>query len=49
MLNAERTRRDFEGYKDLHIPSNYIPLSGRRAIVMEFIEGIKINDVEGLK
>jgi predicted unusual protein kinase regulating ubiquinone biosynthesis (AarF/ABC1/UbiB family) len=49
VVNAERTRKQFEGYKDLHIPKNNVTKSSNRAIVMEYVEGIKINDVEGLK
>jgi ubiquinone biosynthesis protein len=49
VLNAERTRKQFEDCKDLHIPLNKVDYSSSRAIVMEFVEGIKISDVEGLK
>jgi predicted unusual protein kinase regulating ubiquinone biosynthesis (AarF/ABC1/UbiB family) len=48
-VNAERTRTLFRDFPDLHIPKNKVPLSSRRAIVMEYIEGIKINDIDGLK
>ena len=33
----------------MHIPRNIVPLSSKRAIVMEYVDGIKINDIEGLK
>jgi predicted unusual protein kinase regulating ubiquinone biosynthesis (AarF/ABC1/UbiB family) len=33
----------------MHIPRNYIDKSSKRVIVMEYVEGIKINDVERLK
>eukprot|EP00347_Sterkiella_histriomuscorum_P003302 403364806 len=49
VVNAERTRNNFKKYNDLYIPKNNIPLSSRRAIVMEYVEGLKINDLEGLK
>jgi aarF domain-containing kinase len=49
VVNAERTRQLFKGYPHLHIPKNNVPLSSRRTIVMEFIEGTKINDIEELK
>jgi ubiquinone biosynthesis protein len=49
VVNAERTRNYFKKYKDLYIPKNHVPLSTRRAIVMEYVEGLKINDIEGLK
>lgn len=49
VINAERTRLLFEDYPDLHIPRNKINLSSRRAIVMEYIEGVKINDIVTLE
>jgi predicted unusual protein kinase regulating ubiquinone biosynthesis (AarF/ABC1/UbiB family) len=49
VINAERTRNNFKGYKHLHIPYNNVHLSSKRAIVMEFVEGSKINDIESLK
>lgn len=49
MINAERTRNNFKKYSDLHLPKNNIPLSSKRAIVMEYVEGLRINDIEGLK
>ena len=50
VVNAERTRQQFKGHEDiLHIPFNKVPFSSRRAIVMEYIEGVKINDIEALK
>ncbi len=49
VVNAERTRTLFKGFDDLHIPRNNLLLSSGRAIVMEFVEGVKINDLEALK
>ncbi len=49
VVNAERTRNCFKGYSDLYLPKNKIPLSSKRAIVMEYVEGKKINDIDGLK
>ena len=49
VVNAERTRNAFKSYDDLYIPKNYIPLSGKRAIVMEFMKGLKITQVEELE
>lgn len=33
----------------MHIPKNYIDKSSKRAIVMEYVEGIKINNVQKLQ
>ena len=50
VVNAERTRQQFKGQEAiLHIPRNHVPLSSSRAIVMEYVEGVKINDVETLR
>ena len=49
VINAEKTRKYFSWYDKMHIPFNKIPLSSSRAIVMEYIEGVKINDVETLQ
>mmetsp|Transcript_23125 Transcript_23125/g.26173 ORF Transcript_23125/g.26173 Transcript_23125/m.26173 type:complete len:520 (+) Transcript_23125:857-2416(+) len=44
--NAEKTRALFGEDDTLHVPEIYPELSSRRVITMEFIEGIKINDIE---
>lgn len=49
VINAERTRNNFKGYTNLHIPYNKISLSSRRTIVMEYVEGLKINDIQSLE
>ncbi len=49
VVNAERTRKYFHGFEDMHIPHNIVPLSSRRTIVMEYIDGIRINDMEALQ
>lgn len=48
-MNAGRTRNHFKDFSDLYIPRNYVELCSRRAIVMEYVEGIKINEVEELR
>ena len=48
-MNAGRTKNHFKHYNSLYIPQNILEYCNRRAIVMEYVEGIKINDVEGLK
>ena len=49
VINAERTRLLFHDYPDLHIPRNKINYSSSRAIVMEYVEGVKINDINALE
>ena len=49
VINAERTRNHFKNYSDLYIPKNHLLFCSKRAIVMEYIEGIKINEVEELR
>jgi aarF domain-containing kinase len=49
VVNAERTRQLFKDYPHLHIPKNFVPLSSKRAIVMEYIEGVKISDIPALE
>jgi predicted unusual protein kinase regulating ubiquinone biosynthesis (AarF/ABC1/UbiB family) len=47
--NAEIFRKNFAGWKDVYVPQIYGVLSTRRLIVMEFIDGLKVIDIEGLK
>jgi len=42
--NAERFRRNFGLNPDLYFPKVYGELSGKKALTMEFIEGVKITD-----
>jgi len=42
--NAERFRRNFGLNSDLYFPKVYEELSGKKALTMEFIEGVKITD-----
>ncbi len=47
--NADRLRESFAGQKNLlYIPKIYWQLSTRQVLVMERIEGIKINDIPAL-
>jgi predicted unusual protein kinase regulating ubiquinone biosynthesis (AarF/ABC1/UbiB family) len=46
--NAEIFRKNFAGWKDVYVPQIYGVLSTRRLIVMEFIDGLKVIDIEGL-
>lgn len=42
--NAERFRRNFGLNPNLYFPKVYRELSGKKALTMEFIEGVKITD-----
>lgn len=46
MRNAERTRNFFKNYSDLYIPENYFKYGSKRIIVMEYMEGINISDID---
>ena len=46
--NARTFRKNFASWKDIHVPRIYSEYSGNRTITMEFIDGIKLNDREGL-
>jgi ubiquinone biosynthesis protein len=47
--NADRIRASFVDEPNLHIPRIYWDYTTRRVLVMERIEGIKIDDVEALE
>ena len=47
--NAETVARMFAGRDDVMVPRIHWQLTTRRVLVMEFIDGIKITDVAGLK
>lgn len=46
--NANRFRANFAGDERLHVPTIYWNYSTRRVLVMERLEGIKINDIPAL-
>src|SRR3990170_8217841 len=46
--NAEATARNFAGRDDIIIPRIYWEHTARRVLTMEFIDGIKITDMEAL-
>lgn len=48
LVNCERTRNHFRGYDDLYMPKTYLFKSSRRTLVMEFVRGMKIDDIEGI-
>jgi predicted unusual protein kinase regulating ubiquinone biosynthesis (AarF/ABC1/UbiB family) len=47
--NAEVFRKNFAGWKEVYVPHIYEVFSTERLIVMEFIEGFKVNDCEALR
>ena len=49
LLNIQRFARQFEGNETIHVPAVYPKLSGERILVMEYINGIKAGDIEGLR
>jgi predicted unusual protein kinase regulating ubiquinone biosynthesis (AarF/ABC1/UbiB family) len=47
--NAERVARDFANVEDIVVPKIYWDYTSRRVLTMEYIEGVKITDYEGLR
>jgi len=47
--NIERFRRNFLENKDIHIPKVYRKYSTDTLICMEYIDGVKVNDIEGIE
>ncbi len=47
--NAEMFRKNFAEWKQVYVPTIYQVFSTRQLIVMEFIEGLKVTDTDGLR
>jgi len=47
--NIERFARNFEGHDEVYVPAVFWDLTTHRVLTTEFVEGIKISDVEALK
>ena len=47
--NAEKAAKQFENRDDVRVPRIHRELTTRRMLVMEFIDGVKISDVEQLR
>jgi predicted unusual protein kinase regulating ubiquinone biosynthesis (AarF/ABC1/UbiB family) len=47
--NAEIFRKNFAEWKEVYVPTIYQIFSTNRLIVMEFIEGLKVTDIEQLE
>ena len=46
--NSERCARNFADEPAVHVPKTHPNLSGRRVLTMDFIDGVKLNDADGL-
>ncbi len=44
--NCERFRRNFQGDNEINFPKVYTEYSGKKVLTMEYIDGVKITDVE---
>ncbi|MCS7203057.1 MAG: AarF/ABC1/UbiB kinase family protein [Thermodesulfovibrio sp.] len=47
--NAMIFRKNFENYRKIYIPQVFVELTTERILVMEKVEGIRIDDIEALK
>lgn len=47
--NIDRYRRDLDPRENIRVPEVFHSLSGRHVLVMEYIEGVRIDDTEQLK
>ncbi len=47
--NASRFRANFEGSQELYIPKVFLPLTTEQVLVMEYLEGTRIDDLEKLR
>lgn len=46
--NIERFRKNFENEKDIYVPFVYKELTTKKVLTLEFIDGIKISDIDKL-
>lgn len=46
--NAEKVAANFQGVEDIVVPAIYWEYTTRRVLVMQFIDGVKITDAEGM-
>jgi len=47
--NAERFRENFSSWPRVHVPKIYWEHSSARVLTMEFIDGLKVTDLDGMK
>jgi len=48
MENSRETKRNFKGDDNIYVPEVYEEYCSSRVLTMEYVEGVKINDYEGL-
>jgi ubiquinone biosynthesis protein len=48
MENAEKFRDNFKAWKDIYVPIFYPEYCTKKVLVMEFIDGLKLNDLPAL-
>jgi len=46
--NCMRLRRNFEGHSDVYIPKIFEEFTTRRLLLMERVDGVRIDDIEGI-
>jgi predicted unusual protein kinase regulating ubiquinone biosynthesis (AarF/ABC1/UbiB family) len=49
LANANEFRQNFRGWRSIHVPRVFEGLSSERLLVMEFVSGTKVTDLEGLR
>ncbi len=49
LSNIQRFARQFQGHTDIHVPVVYPQLSDERILVLEYIEGVKSNNLQLLQ
>ena len=47
--NADRFKLNFAKSPDIHVPVIYWPYTSKRVLVMEFIHGLKVTDLDGIR
>ncbi len=48
VINSERLRDNFHGYKGLYVPKTHVQDSTKRAIITEYVEGVSVKDFDKL-
>ena len=49
LANANEFRQNFHDWRSIHVPRVFDELSSERVLVMEFVSGTKVTDLEGLR
>lgn len=49
LANANEFRQNFRDWRSIHVPRVFDGLSSERLLVMEFVSGTKVTDLEGLR